>query len=365
MCTYPSQCVIGIAHRREATPMSNHFICAGITKTGIGCTKRVAMDGGYCHIHAAYQDVVTLAPIVLCSHEGCSGGYAVEAGTAMCFKCRTYAENHTEDTAPVNLSEEESPMDVQITTLVPENAPQADEPAHPSYVDSTHVLPHATPRRDDAIHTYKPNDRDQDIAYFNKVLSKKSDIKRLIMPEYFTLPDWWQATAKLKAGESDSERTIRDWESWRKSYARAFRAGKVTKIDGVFFYAAKITPSVYLALIRAGKKSYTYQYSKDFGLDESSFVGQVGMADKYPLVHDVLIAANEAHAMKRRKASTQAEIDTAYEAYGVAFTLACNALRAIDTAPIVAPEVVHVVIDGNPVEYTSQALADATASAMA
>lgn len=202
-----------------------------------------------------------------------------------------------------------------------------------SYTQSTTPMLVAIPRIDPVVSHYKPNTRDADIAYFDKVLAKKADIRKLVMAEYFKLPSYWVPSVKLKAGESQADRLIRDWESWRKAYARSFKDGKLKKIDGVWFFAAKITCGAFVALVRAGKRAYCLQYAKDFKTDEVSFAGMIGIAECYPLVMDVITVGNEYHRVKGKAASTAEQIQDAQDAYTASFDRACAALRLIDTMP--------------------------------
>ena len=321
--------------------MSNHYICAGTTQKGIGCTKRVPEDGAYCHIHAAYQDVVVTVP-------------------------------PTQDAAPIinpiPTNTEESPMnDASIPTMaeslvsgespiptLAESAPivnQDGPAATTSYLESTTPINVVIPRKDAVnplISYYKPNQKDQDIRYFDHILSKKRDIRKLVMSEYFTCPDYWVPTVKLKGGETPAERLIRDWEGWRTAYARAFRAGKVRKIDGVFFHPAKINAPAYIALMRAGKRAYCLEYAKAMGNDEQSFLSQVAIADAYPLVQKAIVAATALNAARKRKTFDQDAIDSARDAWRMAFDAACVALRAIDTSAVDADatQTAGAIVDG-------------------
>jgi hypothetical protein len=172
-----------------------------------------------------------------------------------------------------------------------------------------------------------------DVQYFDNVLRKARDIRQMVMPEYFSMPSWWVATVKMKGGESAAERQVRDWTTWRKQYARTFRDKGLQKIDGILFYAAKITPGVYLALIRAGKRAYCLEYSRQFGTDDTSFKGLIALDSFYPLAMATIRAANEYHRLKRSDKASMADVDTARDAYNLAFDAACEVLRAIDTAP--------------------------------
>ena len=246
----------------------------------------------------------------------------------------------TPDAAPINNPLEDAAMDVAPST---DTAPIIDMPPllnilpRDTSAQHTHAVDIVIPRKDSKLSAYRPNTRDIDIAYFDNVLRKKADIRKLVMSEYFELPDYWVPSVKIKAGESQAERLIRDWEAWRKSYVRAFRAGKLRKIHGVWFFAAKITPGAYVALMRAGKRAYCLEYAKAFGTDEVSFQGLLGIAECYPLVHAATIAANEYHSANNKKSVVMSDVDSAMDAYTTAFDRACAALREIDTAPQIAP----------------------------
>ena len=89
------------------------------------------------------------------------------------------------------LSESESPT-------IAVNAPV--EPAATSYLDSTTPINVVVPRKDSPIKPYKVKraDHDRDVAYFDAVLRKRKDIARYVMPEYFSCPESWVPSVKLK-----------------------------------------------------------------------------------------------------------------------------------------------------------------------
>lgn len=169
----------------------------------------------------------------------------------------------------------------------------------------------------------------QDVQFLDNLIAKRADIRRSLMPEYFNMPEWWTPTVKRKADETRAEQVIRDWESWRKQYARTFRDKGLARIDGVLFFAAKITPGVYVSLIRAGKQAYCLEYARQFGTDDSSFKGLIGLDSAFPRVMAVIRAANEYHRMKRSKKSTAADIDSAHDAYAAAFRVAVDSLDSV------------------------------------
>jgi hypothetical protein len=199
-----------------------------------------------------------------------------------------------------------------------------------------------------------------DIQYFDKLIAKKADIRRLVMPEYFTMPDWWVPTVKMKAGESLSERTIRDWSSWRKQYARTFREQGLKRIDGVLFYAAKITPGVFVSLVRAGKRAYCLEYARQFGTDETGFRAMIGLDVLFPAVMESIRLACAYHKVKRSDKSSQADIDSAHAAWVAGFDRAHAIVRAHDiptkdadapVAPVAAPVLMdaRATLDAAPV----------------
>lgn len=349
--------------------------CTSTTQAGTQC-KRNASTGTTCKAHTS----ATSAPIVnldlthdvnvtMHGEAAVNAAYAVQDGLWGMDEAQARLKaqdaalfDRTPDAAPIvnpiATTKEETPMVVT-------DAPADVAPVKP-YVDPTHAMTVAIARPDAKPLTsfYKPNQTDQDIQFFNRALAKNKKIRELVMPEYFVLPDYWVASIKLKAGESQDERLIRDWESWRKSYARNFKAGKLVKIDGVWFFAAKISMSAFIALVRAGKRSYCLEYAKDFGTDETSFLGLVGVAELYPLVHTLITDAAKYHTVKRSAKSSADDMADAYETYHASFDAACIALRAIDTAPVVVKAQEEKALIAGAVDVIDQFM-DAAAKAMA
>jgi len=178
-----------------------------------------------------------------------------------------------------------------------------------------------------------------EVQHFDRLIAKRGDIRKLVMPEYFSMPAWWVPTVKPKAGESLMERTIRDWTAWRKSYARTFRDKGLIKLDGVLFYAAKITAGVYCSMVRAGKRAYCLEYCRAFGTDETAFRAMVGLESFAPAVMVAIRAGNAYHKATRSDKSSAADVSGAMDSWVSAFDQAHEAMRAMDvpSSAVVAP----------------------------
>jgi len=304
--------------------------CTATTSNGKACRRNAGQDSAFCALHAPASIInPPLVPDAINLALDMAEWDAAHPDIAYANRPSDWTPSRIlmAQAAPIinqSINQEESTMTVKPNT---------------TYQDETTPINVVIPRKDapnPLLRDYKPNDRDQDVAYFNKLLNKKTHIRKLIMPEYFVCPADWTPTLKLKQGESLPERLIRDWESWRKSYARAFRAGKVRKVDGVFFHPAKISMGGFIALMRGGKRSYCLEYARDsqFGISEESFLAMVGVADMFPLVHSAITAATAYHMASKKKDGVQADIDSAHAAWVGAFNAACVALRAIDTSKL-------------------------------